>query len=133
MPLSSNPNETWMYPKCLPRPQRCQCLGDFKLRNYSINALDMFCRNDSLHNEIMESIHRDDDQNKIPVINPSKVRCGSEDPLEMNITNKCHCWPTAGEGASKPESRLIYHFPNFLTLNFKIPSIFLYFSCCVWG
>ena len=26
---------------------RCQCLGDFSNRNYSINALDMYCRNET--------------------------------------------------------------------------------------
>ena len=78
--------------------QRCQCLGDFANRNYSINSLDMYCRNDSWI--VLPSAERDENQKQLDTVVPSKVRCGSEDPLEMNITTKCHCWPIAGEGSS---------------------------------
>ncbi len=89
----------------MPLAQRCQCLGDFKSKNYSIEALDMFCRNDTW--DVMPSIHRDENQKQLDVVVPSKVRCGSTDPLEMNVTNQCSCWPTAGEGASKNISHFI--------------------------
>ena len=78
--------------------QRCQCLGDFKVRNYSISALDMFCRNDTWM--YLPSVQRDSNQKQLDAVVPNKTRCGSTDPLEMNEATKCYCWPTEGKGTS---------------------------------
>ena len=37
---------------------RCQCLGDFSNRNYSINALDMYCRNETWPDMVNERFRK---------------------------------------------------------------------------
>ena len=78
--------------------QRCQCLGDFSFQNYSINALDMYCRNKTW--ETLPSGY-DGNMQPIKIVVPDKTRCGSLDPLEMDLDKSCSCWQTNGEGACK--------------------------------
>ena len=50
----------------------------------------------------MPSIVRDPNTGEpLDQIVPNKTRCGSLDPVEMNLNNTCHCWPKDGKGSSK--------------------------------
>lgn len=74
-------------------------MGDFNAQNYSIQALRMFCRNDTWR--VMPSIVRDPETGEpLDQVVPNKTRCGSEDPVEMSLDNKCYCWPKEDKGAS---------------------------------
>lgn len=91
--------------------KRCQCLGSFNRRNYSLDALDMFCRNDTTPRNpgsptyrVMDSLVSNSTappMGFLPQIIPNKTRCGNLDPVEMNITNKCYCLVKDKKGAGK--------------------------------
>eukprot|EP00094_Tigriopus_californicus_P010586 TCALIF_10213-PA protein Name:"Protein of unknown function" AED:0.03 eAED:0.03 QI:9/0.8/0.81/1/1/1/16/76/1266 len=85
-------------PKCLPRPRRCQCLGDMKTPASAKTILDLYCRN--VTSKIMPGNYRDAVTMKfMDEVVPSKIRCGSRDPLYMRLEDQCSCYPTDGEGA----------------------------------
>ena len=70
------------------------------MENYSISALDLYCRNDTYI--VMESIARDPvTKDPLQQIVPNKTRCGSTDPLEMNEETKCYCYTKDDRGSSK--------------------------------
>ena len=78
----------------------CKCLGEYRVENYSISALDLYCRNDTYI--VMESIARDPvTKDPLQQIVPNKTRCGSTDPLEMNEETKCYCYTKDDRGSSK--------------------------------
>ena len=88
--------------------KRCQCLGSFNRRNYSRDALDMFCRDDrtplnpdSPTYQVMDSLVKNATGSYIPQIIPNKTRCGNLDPKEMNITEKCYCLAKDKKGAGR--------------------------------
>ena len=99
--------------------KRCRCLGEFKRRSYSRDALDKFCRNDTVPGvkesgpiyTIMDSLERNATGSFIPQIVPNKTRCGNLDPVEMNDTNKCYCRSKDGKGAGTLQNLLIT--PNY--------------------
>ena len=94
--------------------KRCQCLGSFNRRNYSRDALDMFCRDDrtplnpdSPTYQVMDSLVKNATGSYIPQIIPNKTRCGNLDPKEMNITEKCYCLAKDKKGAGRFASNVI--------------------------
>ena len=93
---------------------RCKCLGDYKVANYSIQALDLYCRNDTF--KVMPSVYRDPaTQEPIDQVVPNKTRCGSQDPVEMSADTKCYCWPKERRGARKTFLLLLcIHYESFL-------------------
>ena len=85
-------------------------MGEYKVKNFSISALDLHCRNDTYI--IKNSLHAPDKEtNEIPQqIVPNKTRCGTSDPLEMIEENKCYCYTKEERGSSKIFFKNIYAY-----------------------
>ena len=80
----------------------CICLGEFKVEDYSISVLDLYCRNDTYIIKNSLEHPADKEVNDIPQqIVPIKTRCGTSDPLEIIEENKCYCYSKEGRGSSK--------------------------------
>ena len=115
--LPLDENGKYILPKCVKRrklrhyflnksfttiilAKRCQCLGDFKKTSYATDALNLYCRNDTY--QVLPGLSLDPNTKQpLEQVVPSKTRCGSLDPVELTLENKCHCLPKDGLGSSR--------------------------------